>query len=148
MDFKRKFLFTVQKCLRPPAITGNRKLVDHFVQCLDARFVETLNSRLSLQGQLRVDALGRSHLEDPYTLEQVIQKAIDLVSGKTIAKALQHSAELVSRGGKIDPDSRAPVLFMKKEVARKVELSLDIESLHMDMNILKTLCEKQEKGQE
>jgi len=78
----------------------------------------------------------------------VIQKAIDLVSGKTIAKALQHSAELVSRGGKIDPDSRAPVLFMKKEVARKVELSLDIESLHMDMNILKTLCEKQEKGQE
>jgi len=78
----------------------------------------------------------------------VIQKAIDLVSGKTIAKALQHSVEPVSRGGKIDPDSRMPVLFTKEEAVRKVELSLDIESLHMDMNILKTLCKKQEKGQE
>jgi len=48
LDFKRKFLFTVQKCLRPPAITGNRELVDHFVRCLDARFAEALNSRLSL----------------------------------------------------------------------------------------------------
>jgi len=48
LDFKRKFLFTVQKWLRPPAITRNRELVDHFVWCLDARFVEALNSRLSL----------------------------------------------------------------------------------------------------
>ena len=115
MDFKRKFLFTAQKCLRPPAITRNRELVDHFVWCLDARFTEALNSRLSLQGQLRVNALGRSHLEDPYTLEQVIQKAVDLVSSKTITKALQHSAEPVLRGEKIDLNSRAPVLFMKEE---------------------------------
>jgi len=56
--------------------------------------------------------------------------------------------ESVSRGGKINPDLRAPVLFTKEEVVRKVELSLDIESLHMDMNVLKTLCEKQEKGRE
>jgi len=50
--------------------------------------------------------------------------------------------------GKVDPDSRAPVLFTKQEVTRKVELSPDLESLQMDMNILKTMYEKQEKGQE
>ena len=31
---------------------------------------------------------------------------------------------------------------------RKVELSSDLESLQMDMNILKTIYKKQEKGQE
>ena len=55
LDFKRKFLFIAQKCLKPPAITGNRELVEHFVRCLDANFREALNSRLSLQGQLKVD---------------------------------------------------------------------------------------------
>jgi len=65
-----------------------------------------------------------------------------------ITKALQHSVEPVSRGEKMDSNSRAPVLFTKEEAVRKVELSPDIESLHMDMNILKTLCKKQEKGQE
>jgi len=49
---------------------------------------------------------------------------------------------------KSDSDSRAPVLFMKQEVTRKVELSPDLESLQMDMNILKTIYEKQEKRQE
>ena len=95
-----------------------------------------------------MDALGRSHVEDPYALDQVIQKAIDLVSSKTIAKALQHSAMLGMSAGKLDPNLRAPVLFMKQEATRKVELSLDLESLQMDMNILKTMYEKQEKGQE
>jgi len=50
--------------------------------------------------------------------------------------------------GKVDPDSRAPVLFTKQEATRKVELSLDLESLQMDMNVLKTMYEKQEKGRE
>ena len=31
LDFKWKFLFIVQKCLKPPAITGNKELVEHFV---------------------------------------------------------------------------------------------------------------------
>ena len=78
--------------MKPLAITGNRELVEYFVRYLDANFREALNLRLSLQGHLRVDALGRSHVKDPYALDQVIQKAIDLVSGKTIARALQHSA--------------------------------------------------------
>ena len=90
----------------------------------------------------RVDALGRSRIEDPYALEQVIQKVIDLVSGKTIARALQHSAMPSVSAGKVDPNSRAPVLFTKQEATRKVELSLDLESLQMDMNLLKTMYEK------
>jgi len=48
LDFKQKFLFIAQKCLKPLAITGNRELVEHFVRCLDANFREALNSRLSL----------------------------------------------------------------------------------------------------
>jgi len=128
--------------LKPPAITGNRELVEYFVWCLDANFRKALNLRLSLQDHLRVDALGRSRVEDPYALDQVIQKAVDLVSGKTIARALQHSAMLGVSAGKLDPNSRAPVLFMKQEVTRKVELSPDLESLQINMNILKTMYEK------
>jgi len=88
LDFKWKFLFIAQKCLKPLAITGNRELIEYFMQCLDTNFGEALNSRLSLQGHLRVDILGRSHIKDLYALDQVIQKAIDLVSSKTIARAL------------------------------------------------------------
>ena len=128
--------------MKPPAITGNRELVEYFVWCLDANFRKALNLRLSLQDHLRVDALGRSRVEDPYALDQVIQKAVDLVSGKTIARALQHSAMLGVSAGKLDPNSRAPVLFMKQEVTRKVELSPDLESLQINMNILKTMYEK------
>jgi len=134
--------------LKPPAITGNRELVEYFIQYLDANFREALNSRLSLQGHLRVDALGRSYVKDLYALDQVVQKTVDLVSDKTIARALQHSATPGVSTGKLDPDSRAPVLFMKQEATRKVDLLPDLESLQMDMNILKTMYEKQEKGQE
>ena len=95
-----------------------------------------------------MDALERSHVKDPYALDQVIQKAVDLVSGKTIARALQHSATPGLSAGKLDPNSRAPVLFTKQEAMRKVELSPDLESLQIDMNVLKTMYEKQEKGRE
>jgi len=148
LDFKQKFFFIAQKCLKLLAIIENRELVEYFVRCLDVNFREALNSRLSLQGHLRVDALGRSRVEDPYALEQVIQKAVDLVSSKTIARALQHSAMPGVSTGKVDPDSRVPVLFTKQETTRKVELSPDLESLQMDMNVLKTMYEKQEKGRE
>jgi len=117
------------------------------VQYLDTNFREALNLRLSLQGHLRVDTLERSCIEDPYALDQVIQKAVDLVSSKTIARALQHSAMPGMSAGKLDSDLRTPMLFIKQETTRKVELSPDLESLQMDMNVLKTIYEKQEKGQ-
>ena len=69
----------------------------------------------------------------------MIQKVVDLVSSKTIARALQHSATPGVSVGKVNPDSRVPVLFTKQEATRKVELSPDLESLQMDMNVLKTM---------
>ena len=41
-----------------------------------------------------------------YDLKHVVQKTIDLVSGKTIAKALKHTPVIMSRNSKINPKSR------------------------------------------
>jgi len=92
--------------------------------------------------------MGRSHVEDPYNLEHIVEKAVELASGKTIARAMQHGAAPVGQVGKIDLDSRVSVPFTRVEATRKVELPPDIESLQMDMNVLKTMYGKQEKGRE
>jgi len=60
MSFKRRFMFVAQKCLKLPAVTGNRELVELFVKSLDTIFQDALNLRLSLQGTLKVDVQGRS----------------------------------------------------------------------------------------
>jgi len=85
ISFKRRFLYIAQKCLKLLAVTGNRELIELFVKILDSTFQDVLNFRLSIQRTLKVDAQGRSHIEDPYNLDHVVQKAVDLVSGKTIA---------------------------------------------------------------
>jgi len=38
MSFKRRFMFVAQKCLKLPAVTGNRELVELFVKSLDTTF--------------------------------------------------------------------------------------------------------------
>ena len=38
MEFKRRFMYIAQKCLRPPTITGNRELVELFFRSLDTTF--------------------------------------------------------------------------------------------------------------
>jgi len=68
-------------------------------------------------------------MEDPYDLEHVIQKAVDLVSGKTIAQALKHTPTIMSRNNKINPESRGQVSFSKEESVRKIEPNADVESL-------------------
>jgi len=148
MSFKRRFMFMAQKCLKPPAVTGNRELVELFVKSLDTTFQDALNSRLSLQGTLKVDGQGRSRVEDPYALEHVVQKAVDLVSGKTIARALKHTPVILSRNRKVDAESRGPVTFSKEEMVRKVEQGPDVESLQQEINVLKTMYEQQERGRE
>jgi len=148
MEFKRRFMYIAQKCLKPPAITGNQELVELFVRSLDNSFQDALNARLSIQGTLKVDALGRSRMEDPYDLEHVIQKAVDLVSGKTIARALKHTPTIMSRNNKINPESRGQVLFSKEESVRKIEPNADVESLQQEINTLKTMYEIQEKTRE
>ena len=44
-----------------------------------------------------------------------MEKAVELVSSKTIARAMQHGAAPVRRVGKIDPDLRASVPFTRAE---------------------------------
>jgi len=46
------------------------------------------------------------------------------------------------RPTKIDPESKVLVHFTKKEAMRKVKLSPNIESLQMDINVLKTITIK------
>ena len=89
--------------------------------------------------------MGRSRIEDLYNLEYVVEKTVELASGKTIARAMQHGTAPVERVGKIDPDLRASVPFTRAEATQKVKLPPDIKSLQMDMNVLKTMYEKQEK---
>ena len=77
-----------------------------------------------------------------------MQKAIELVSGKTIARVLKHTPVILSRNGKVDLDTRGPVYYSKEESVRKVEVYLDVEALQQDINVLKTLYEKQERLRE
>ena len=142
MSFKRRFVYIAQKCLRPPAVIGNRKLIELFVKTLDSAFQDVLNYRLSIQGTLKVDAQGRSCIEDPYDLDHVVQKAVELVNGKTIARALKHTPVILSRNEKVDPDTRGLVYYSKEESVRKVEAHPDVEALQQDINVLKTLYEK------
>ena len=85
--------------------------------------------------------LERSHIENPYDLEHVIQKAVNLVSGKIIAQALKHTPTIISRNNKINPESRGQVSFSKEESVRKIEPNTDVESLQQAINTLKTMYE-------
>ena len=105
-------------------MTGNRELVELFVKTLDSAFQDVLNSRLSIQETLKVDVQGRSCIEDPYNLDHIVQKAVKLVSRKTIAQALKHIPVILSRNGKVDPDTRGLVYYSKEESVRKVEVHL------------------------
>jgi len=148
MEFKWWFMYIAQKCLKPPTITRNQELIKLFVRSLDNSFQDALNARLSIQGTLKVDALGRSRMKDSYDLEHVIQKAVDLVSGKTIAWTLKHTPTIMSRNNKINPESRGQVSFSKEESVRKIEPNADVESLQQEINTLKTMYEIQEKTRE
>ena len=55
---------------------------------------------------------------------------------------------ILSRNGKVDPDTRGPVYYSKEKSVRKVEAYSDVEALQQDINVLKTLYEKQEKSRE
>jgi len=64
MSFKRRFVYIAQKCLRLPAVTKNRELVELFVKTLDSVFQDVLNSRLSIQGTLKVDICQARNSEE------------------------------------------------------------------------------------
>jgi len=129
MEFKRRFIYIAQKCLRLPAITGNKELVELFFRSLDTTFQDALNARSSIQDTLKVDNNGNSQLKDLYNLEQVVQRAVNLVSGNMIARVLKHTLVVMSRNNKINADSRGLVLFPKGETIRKAKYSPDVEML-------------------
>jgi len=55
---------------------------------------------------------------------------------------------ILSRNGKVDPDTRELVYYSKEESVRKVEVHPDVEALQQDINVLKTLYKKQERSRE
>ena len=115
--------------MRPLAITENYELVELFVQYLDITFQNILNSRLNIQGTLKVNTQRRSCMKNFYDLEHIVQKAIDLVSSKTIVKALKHMLVIMSRNSKVNPESREQISFSKIEPVRKVEMSTKVETI-------------------
>ena len=129
ISFKRRFLYITQKCLKLPAVIKNKELVELFVKTLDSAFQDVLNSRLSIQRTLKVDMQERSHIEDLYDLDYVVQKAVELVSRKTIAQVLRYTLIILSRNGKVDLDTRGLVYYSKEESVRKVEVHSDMETL-------------------
>jgi len=62
-----------------------------------------------------------------------------------IARALKHTLVILSRNGKVDLDTREPVYYSKEESVRKVEMHSDMKVLQQDINVLKTLYEKQKR---
>jgi len=58
-----------------------------------------------------------------------VQKAVELVSGKTITWALKHMPVILSRNGKVDLDTRGLVHYSKEESIRKVEAHPDVKTL-------------------
>jgi len=85
---------------------------------------------------VKVDEFRRSRVKDSYNLEYVIQKAVELVSGKTIAQALKWTFVVIFWKSRVDLDSRVLIIFSKEEVVQKVELSSNIESLQQEMNAI------------
>jgi len=71
-----------------------------------------------------------------------VQKAVELVSEKTITWALKHMPVILSRNGKVDLNTRGPVHYSKEESIRKVEAHPDVKTLQQDINVLKILYEK------
>lgn len=85
LAFKRYFIYVAQKCLKLPIVTENRELEELIVKSLDTIFQNALNLRLSLPEEVKINEFGRDRVEDTYNLKHIIQKAIELISRKTIA---------------------------------------------------------------
>ena len=50
--------------------------------------------------------MERSRVEDPYNLEHVVEKAVELASSKTIVRAMQHGAALKGAKGGLAATSK------------------------------------------
>lgn len=85
LAFKKHFIYVAYKYLKSPATTENKELVETFVRNLNTIFQDILSLKLSLLSEVKIDNFGRSRVKNSYDFEHVIQKAIELITGKTIA---------------------------------------------------------------
>lgn len=129
LTFKKHFMHIAQKYLKFSAVTRNKDLVELFVKSLNTIFQDILNSRLSLLEKVKIDKFRRSRVKDSYNFEYVIQKVMELVSGKTIAWNLKQTSIVIFWKIRVDLDLRVLVIFSKNKTVWKVELSPDVESL-------------------
>ncbi|KAF9440016.1 hypothetical protein P691DRAFT_688997 [Macrolepiota fuliginosa MF-IS2] len=89
MCFKRAFQCEANKCLKAPALVSNRELVELFTGALSERFQLALDTKLSIAGATRaVTNPNELRDEDPYDIEEVMQYAVTLATGKTLVRAL------------------------------------------------------------
>ena len=65
---------------------------------------------------MKINKFEKSRIEDSYDLEHIIQKAVELVSRKTIIWALKQILAVISRKIRVDPNLRALVIFSKEKI--------------------------------
>ena len=165
LAFKRKFMVEATKCLKPPALVSNRELVELFTNSLDPHFRTLLDERLSLmtssrasqavpavaaaqpgqQGQPGNNPVAQIKIirgDDPYDLNVVIEKAKDLVSGKTLSRSLTTD----SRDYRQNSVDRKQSPFERgNSVARNSEVKEEISQLHGEVAVMKDMLTTQEK---
>ena len=129
MSFKHRFAYITQKYFKSLAVIENRELIELFVKILDNIFQDMLNSRLSIKRNLKVNTQKRSCIEDLYNLEHIIQKVVDLISDKTITRALKYTPVILLRNKKVNLNSRRLVYFTKEKVVKKVMVYPNMEVL-------------------
>ncbi|KXN86856.1 hypothetical protein AN958_09436 [Leucoagaricus sp. SymC.cos] len=144
LEFKREFMAVADKCLAPPALVHNRELVTLFRETLSSEFQDTLQSRLSITGTIKVDRNGKSRQEDPFELSEVVKHAVNLASkaaqmgllGKSYCKASESQSR--STQPKIETDSRAHIPISCEQAVHGNEPKLDVDAIHCEINELKT----------
>ena len=119
-----------------------------FIKSLDKHFQDNLNSRLSISGKARTLPADQSTVrgEDPYDWEEVVKQAVELVSGKTIAKALQYDQNPESHSRAIPPQvkrerSEAPpdsADWREEMASLKDTMNINQKSMQSYMDSLKS----------
>lgn len=136
LEYKRAFKLESDKLLKPPAAVTNRELVEFFCSALHRDFQISLDTRLSLVGKTRNVAGGILRNEDPYDLDEVLKRAEELTSPKTLMRS--YNRESSSSSGV------ATTSQVKAESSGKV--AQEIASLQENVAVLKDMFGVQEKN--
>ncbi|KAF7771734.1 hypothetical protein Agabi119p4_6045 [Agaricus bisporus var. burnettii] len=139
LAFKRAFKYEATKLLKEPAVVSNRELVDLLCSTLSRDFQAALDTRLSLNGTTRNVGNDTLRNEDPYDWEEVMNKAEELTSSKTLFRSFNRdlgSSSGVATTGQVKTESSASQGQVAQEIA----------SLQENVASLKDLFGVQEKN--